>query len=173
MYGPLRTGLLPNVGAGRKRRDASRKEGLMYRFSGFGVDYELHVQPNEALLSPAAYMQRVEMDSDGNENVLTEDMVDGGCHLAGWALADAGANISHRGQVAVSVCDGNMTGVLKMSNYDILIQVDDKGGQSREDLGQAHVLHRRARGTTSSGRGKECHVTHAGEFNAVIAKVCK
>ena len=187
---------MPNVGAGRRRREASGKERLVYRFSGFGVDYELQLEPNEALLSPAAYMQTVEMGSDGNENVVSEDIVDEGCHLAGWALADAGANASqYRGQAAVSVCDGNMvrvsallqclcfsmnsvtrflqcffslqTGVLKMLHYEMLIRVDT-GGQNHKDLGQAHVLHRRARGTKATGEEQECHVTHAGEFCAVL-----
>lgn len=112
MDGSRTTRLWPReefIGAERKRRGATEKAPLVYQLSGFGVDYELRMTPNAALLSPSAIMQTVEMGSDGFENVLTEDIADERCHLTGRVLTDQHTtNSSQWGQAAISVCDGNL-----------------------------------------------------------------
>ena len=98
--------------AGRNRRDALGEAPVVYQLSGFGVDYELQMAPNEVLLSPSAFVQTIDVGNAGSEEILTEEMVDEGCHLHGWVFEGRGENSRQWGQAAISVCDGNMVGVL-------------------------------------------------------------
>lgn len=98
----------PSVGARRTKR--ATEKAVVYLLTGFGVDYELQMTPNEELLAPSAFAQTVQVGSTGREEFLTEDIEDEGCHLTGWARARAGRGTDSTlwGRAAISVCDGNM-----------------------------------------------------------------
>ncbi|XP_062514604.1 A disintegrin and metalloproteinase with thrombospondin motifs 16-like [Corticium candelabrum] len=151
--------LLPS-GAERSKRGAGSTEkwSVSYRLNGFGVDYELQMTPSDELVSPSGLVQTIQ-ESNMGEEVVTEYISDEGCHLNGWVRADEGSNITTWGRAAISVCDGNMTGVMKMRNYEVHIEVASEE-ETPAIFGRGHLLQRRSTARNAL-EGTYCHVTEA------------
>jgi hypothetical protein len=152
----------PNVGGdveGRHKRDTSEKGTAVYHLSGFGVHYELQMTPSEDLLSPWSMVQTLRLGRTGREEVLTEYIDNEGCHLSGWVQTGKETNTTLLGQAAVSVCDGNMTGVMRMPDYHVFIEVSSE--ETMKKFGQVHTLYRRSVGAKDDEGESECRVSVA------------
>ena len=103
--------LLPSKSDRNKRSVGTGSGLLLYRLSGFGVNYELQMASNDKLVSTSVLVQTIQDGNMGEEEVMTEYVVNKGCHLNGLVRVDddnGSLDNTQWGRAAISVCDGNM-----------------------------------------------------------------
>ncbi|XP_062514389.1 A disintegrin and metalloproteinase with thrombospondin motifs 18-like [Corticium candelabrum] len=150
--------LLPSKSDRNKRSVGTGSGLLLYRLSGFGVNYELQMASNDKLVSTSVLVQTIQDGNMGEEEVMTEYVVNKGCHLNGLVRVDddnGSLDNTQWGRAAISVCDGNMTGVMKMWDYEVHIEVSTEG-----ETPKRHILQKRFT-ETNMFDGNYCNVTEA------------
>eukprot|EP00118_Oscarella_pearsei_P015575 m.141152 g.141152 ORF g.141152 m.141152 type:complete len:1449 (+) comp38332_c0_seq4:89-4435(+) len=155
----------------RRRRaiDGQGVDNLFYKLKSHGDDFLMRLQANGDLISPKALMQTMNGDQVETEPFDHEKMT--GCHLHGSVTRltlDSGNNTlpDGRGYAAVSVCDGNMTGVMKFDGFDLFIEptVSEVAGTCRSRC-RSHVVYKRSSGGANGGEEDFCHVHAPGDVS--------